>query len=135
MNLEHGPIPSVIKNLVDQLSSEPDQSELSDTIIIDHVEWQSGTMQKMKPTRAMRDSEMQYFSDDELKTLQEVCNRFGAMNTKQIEDSSHREAAWSTTTFLEDIPYSLAGRDSDSHFTEQDIADRMSLLSNIYAIR
>lgn len=121
VNLEHGPIPSTIKNIVDELSCDSDKSHISDVVTLSKIDLGNGTMHKIEARRKLQQKELDYFSPDELETLREVCARFGAMNTGQIEDASHKEAPWSETEYLEDIPYSLAGKDPDAKYTGEDI--------------
>lgn len=120
IKLEYGPIPSTIKNLIDTATEEIDISELADTI---HFEKPTGTqMIRVLPNRPFLQSDEGYFSDTELDMLKKVCMRFGNKNTKFIVDASHNEAPWKATTFLDEIPYTLAAKDLDSKATEEDIA-------------
>lgn len=129
VHLEHGPIPSTIKNIIDELSCDPDKSHVSDIIALHKIEFDNGIMHKIEARRKLQPKELDFFSPDELETLQEVCSRFGAMNTGQIEEASHREAPWNNTEYLEDIPYSLAGKDSDSKYTSEEIEELLSVIS------
>ena len=43
-------------------------------------------------------------------------------------DGRHKEAPWKETRYLEDIPYSLAGKDSDSKFSSQEIEELLSVM-------
>lgn len=128
VNLEHGPIPSIIKNIVDELSCDPDKSRVSDILSMSKIDISNGTMYKIEARRKLNQRELDYLSDDELGTLKEVCTRFGAMNTGQIEDASHKEAPWKETLYLDDIPYSLAGKDSDSKFSSKEIEELLSVM-------
>lgn len=129
VNLEHGPVPSTIMNMVDLVACNPDDAELSDTIKIEPIQWEGRFMKLIKPTRKLEESEIDYFSDTELDTLAKICKRFGRDNTKKIERASHNEAAWSSTDLTDDIPYSLAGKDGDSRFTEEEISEMMKILT------
>lgn len=119
INLEHGPIPSFIKNLVDNAADDPEGSELSDVI---SVERPAGTeMYRFLPQRKFSEKDKKLFSETELETLKEVCTRFGDKNTKFIEDVSHKEAPWSKTKFLDQIPYTIAIKDDDCEVSEEEI--------------
>ena len=118
-NLEKGPIPTVILNMIDELAVNPEESKLTDVI---HIETPPGTrMQKVIPSRNFSEEDEKLFSKSELDTLREVAKKFGNTNTDDIIEASHTEAPWRTTEYLEVIPYSLAGMDEDSLFTSEDI--------------
>lgn len=125
VNMEHGPIPSFIKNLVDTSADDVDNSILSDTIKCEYPEFTE--MRRILPTRKFTENDKKYFSENELGILDKVCQRFGNKNTKYIEDASHNEAAWRETKLLEKIPYALAAKDSDSKVTEEEIELLLSL--------
>lgn len=119
VHLEHGPIPSVIKNLVDSVANDIDNALLTDTI---NIEQPDGTeMQRIIPCRQFTKRDEKYFSPTELETLKKVCLQFGDKNTKYIKDSSHKEAPWRKTELLEEIPYSLAAEDSDCKMTKEEL--------------
>jgi uncharacterized phage-associated protein len=119
VKLEHGPIPSTIKNLVDTASDDIDNSELVDTISIEKPE---GTdMCRIIGLRKFSEADAKLFSRAELETLKEVCIRFGDKNTKNIEDSSHNEAAWQKTNLLDPIPYTLASDDKDCRVSKEEL--------------
>jgi len=119
INLEHGPIPSGIKSLVDTAADDPDNSTLADTIAFERP---AGTnMYRILPRRAFTEKDSDYFSGPELETLKKVCARFGGVNTQTIEDASHKESPWQNTKLLEEIPYTLAAKDKDCLVTEDDI--------------
>jgi len=119
INLEHGPIPSTIKNLVDTADDDIDNSILSDTIKFDRPE--RGDIHRIIPLRKFTKNDEKYFTPTELDVLSNVCQRFGNKNTKYIEDASHKEAPWLETNFLDGIPYTLAARDSDCQVSEEEI--------------
>ena len=125
INMEHGPVPSSIKNLVDTSADDMDNSILSDTIECEYPEFTK--MCRVLPRREFTESDKKYFSENELDILQKVCQRFGDKNTKYIEDASHNEAAWKETKLLEKIPYTLAAQDKDSKVTEEEIELLLSL--------
>lgn len=118
-NLEHGPIPSTILNLVNSAVYDIDNSIMSDTI---KFEKPAGTeMCRIIPTRKFTKEDEKYFSATELNVLGEVCERFGNKNTKIIEEASHKEAPWKNTEFLDDINYSLATKDPDCLASKEEI--------------
>ena len=89
VNLEHGPIPSAIKNLVDTASDDIDSSVLADSI---SFETPDGTnMFRVHPLRKFNGNDEKLFSKSELDILNLVCKRFYDTNTKQIEETSHSE--------------------------------------------
>lgn len=119
INMEHGPIPSFIKNLVDTATDDIDSSALADTI---EIERPKGTdMYRVLPKRKFSENDKKYFSETELDILNKVCQKFGNVNTKYIEDASHKEAPWKETSLLQTIPYELAAKDIDSKVTEEEI--------------
>lgn len=125
INMEHGPVPSFIKNLVDTSADDIDNSILSDTIKCEYPKFTR--MCRILPTREFTENDKKYFSENELDILSKVCQRFGNKNTKYIEDVSHNEAAWKETKLLEEIPYTLAAKDKDSRVTEEEIELLLSL--------
>lgn len=125
VHLEHGPIPSTIKNLVDTAADDIDHSELADTISFERP---IGTeMYRLVPQRKFNDKDKKYFSPTELEILETVCARFGNKNTQYIEQASHEEAPWKETNLLNEIPYTLAANDNDCLVTKEEI----DLLLNI----
>ena len=71
VKLEHGPIPSFIKNLIDTATDDIDSSMLSDTI---HIERPVGTdMYRVLPNRHFTEADKGYFSETELEILEQVC--------------------------------------------------------------
>lgn len=119
INLEHGPIPTTIKNLIDSARNDIDNSLLADTISIEHLE--NYEMWRVTAKRKFTEKESKYFSDTELKVLEKVINRFGDKNTSFVENASHKEAPWSMTRELEEIPYTLAVHDKDCLVTKEEI--------------
>lgn len=119
IHLEHGPIPSTIKNLVDTAAEDIDNSVLADTI---YFETPEGTgMYRVLPKRSFTENDKKLFSQTELEVLGEVCKRFGSKVTQFIEDASHAESPWLETNFLEKIPYSLACEDKDCLVSKEEI--------------
>jgi len=119
VHLEYGPIPSTIKNLVDNVEDDIDDSVLSDVISVRSSE--DTILHRVIPSREFNEEDKDYFSESELAILEEVRRRFGDKNTKFIKDASHDEAPWKETKLLEDIPYSLAAKDTDCLVTEEEI--------------
>ncbi|MCH7758954.1 SocA family protein [Patescibacteria group bacterium] len=119
VKLEHGPIPSAIKNLIDSAADDIDNSILVDTIKFERPE---GTeMIRVIPLRDFTEKDRKLFSPTELDILNKVCQRFGDKNTKYIKDISHKEASFRETEFLENIPYTLATKDKDCLVSEEEI--------------
>ncbi len=119
VHLEHGPIPSIIKNLVDNVANDIDNSLFADTIKIERPE--GSDMQRIIAYRQFTKNDERYFSKTELETMQKVCLKFGGKNTQYIEDASHDEAPWKKTILLEEIPYSLAAEDDDCKMTKAEL--------------
>lgn len=119
VNLEHGPIPSKILNLVNSVADNEEGAILSDTISIERPD---GTiMQKIKCVKMFSEEDKRFFSEREISILEEVCARFGNKTTKAIEDASHNEAPWRLTKETQEIPYTLAAQDADCLVEEKDI--------------
>jgi len=119
VNLEYGPIPSAIKNLVDTADDDADNSVLADTISVQKIEGMD--IHRVIPTRKFSENDKKHFSDNELDILKKICLRFGSSNTKDIVDASHKEAPWKKTKLLDPIPYTLATKDSDCLVSEEEI--------------
>lgn len=119
VKLEHGPIPSTIKSLVDDAGEDIEHSLLADTIDIRKPD--DITMYNVLPRRGLTDNDLKMFSDTELEILADVCSKFGNKNTDYIEQASHQEAPWRETQMLEDIPYSLAANDPDCRVSKEEI--------------
>lgn len=123
--LEHGPIPTVIKNLIDAVADEPEGATLSDTIMVQRPE--GINMQKIVCIKKFKESDKDYFSDQELETLQRVCLKFGDKNTAIVEELSHKEAPWARSRMNDPILYSLAAFDADCEVEK----DEIELLENL----
>lgn len=119
INLEHGPIPSFIKNIVDGVADDPENSVLSDTMIVERQE--DRNIQRIVCLRKFTQSDERHFSQSELEILKKVCLRFGNFSTKYIEEASHQEAPWKKTNLLDEIPYTLAAQDEDAKVSEEEI--------------
>lgn len=128
-HLEHGPIPTIIKNLIDNLADNPDDSVLSDTIIIEKNEGQN--LQRVVKIRELNKEDESLLSKSELDVLGEVCARFGEQSTKIVEKASHEEAPWLLTNELEKISYSLASKDPDCQIASEDL----ELLDKVFSCK
>lgn len=122
VNLEHGPIPSTIKNLIDDAGENIDSSVLGDIISIKKNKRPTGnTMIKFISKRDFGGQDKKYFSESEFEILEAVADRFKASTSDQIEEASHKESPWKETKYLDVIPYTLAARDVDSKVSEKEI--------------
>ncbi len=123
VNLEHGPIPSTIKNLIDTAINDPEDSRLIDVVHFERIKkvHRGNDMIKMLPNRKFMEADEKLFSLGELEVLKEVCKRFYASNSDTIERASHDEAPWKETKFLDIIPYSLATKDIDSQVSKEEV--------------
>ena len=119
VNLEHGPIPSNIKNLVDTAADDPESSLLSDIITIERP--RGIEMYRVLCNRKFSESDERYFSESELKILKQVCDIYGEKTTGFVEEASHKESAWKNTNLLDPIPYELAAKDDDAKVTKEEI--------------
>ena len=122
VNLEHGPIPSTIKNLIDDAGEDIGSSIFRDTIKVEKKARPTGNiMIKFIPKRKFEDFDRKYFSESEFEILEAVTNKFKNSTSDQIEDASHKESPWKETEYLDPIPYTLAAKDVDSKVTEKEI--------------
>lgn len=119
VHIDHGPIPTTIKNLIDDL--EDKNSQLSNSIAIEIVKTQRKPMQKIVAKRGFSEKDRILFSETELEVLKEVVGKFKYSTSDEIEKASHNEAPWKETNYLDKIPYSLAARDKDSRLKEEEI--------------
>ena len=127
INLEHGPIPSFIKNLVDNAADDIDSSILSDTIAFERP---AGTkMFRVLPKRSLTEKDEKLFTETELDILQKVCIKYGNKNTQYVEDASHKEAPWKKPSQLQPISYTLAADDPDCKGSREEIELAVNLLS------
>ena len=108
INLENGPIPSQILNMVNSAVDDPENAILSDTIYITNP---IGKMQQINCYNKFTDNEKKYFTQYELKILDRVCKTFGNKDTKYVIDASHKEPPWAKTKELDTIPYTLIFED------------------------
>lgn len=122
VNLEHGPIPSTIKNLIDDAGEDISNSMLRDTISVEKKVRPTGnTMIKFIPKRNFEDFDRKYFSESEFEILEIVSGKFKNSTSDEIENASHKESPWKETEYLDVIPYTLAAKDDDSKVTEKEI--------------
>ncbi len=128
VHLEHGPIPSGIKNLVDTATDDIDNSVLTDTISINTSK--ENYLQRIIPSRDFTERDERYFSNTELETMFKVCERFKDKTAKEIEDAAHKENPWKKTSLLEIIPYQLAIEDNDCLVEREDIELLFKIFNN-----
>lgn len=119
VKLEHGPIPSAIKNLIDTACDDIDNSALAGTIICERPA--DINMYRILPKKQFTNNDRDKFTPSELDILHQVCTRYGNKNTKYVEDASHAEASYQKTQMLETIPYSLAAEDDDCMVDKKEI--------------
>lgn len=128
IHIEHGPIPSTIKNLIDDAASDINSSKLVDTISFQTVLTSRNPMTKILPMRDFSENDKDYFSETELEILKVVSDRFKNSSSDEIEEASHKESAWRETEYLQSIPYNLAANDADSDVTQDEIDLLLSTL-------
>lgn len=114
--LEHGPIPTVIKNMVDEVDCCKGDALLSDTIEI--KTGNGGTMHRVIPQRKLEKNDLEMFSKNELHLLKKICRTFNDYNTEKIEKASH-DGVWNCVRMTEAIPYELAAKEKDCHVPER----------------
>ncbi len=121
IHLEHGPVPTVVKNLVDTLCDDSENALLSDEFVCIKRE-KIHLISSLFPNH-----EYTTLTPNEIKTLQLICNRFNDANTAIIEEASHNEAPWSKTTMLEEIPYQLALEDTKTSVSKEELDFLLSI--------
>lgn len=126
VNLEHGPVPSAIMNLIGAVENEIDESVLGDTIAV--VERDDSNMKKIQARRGFTEKDAEYFTKSELVIMEEVCEIFKESTGKQIEEASHAESAWLRTKLGEFIPYGLGAEDRDSLVQREDIETAANIM-------
>jgi uncharacterized phage-associated protein len=118
VNLDHGPIPSFIKNVVDDTACGV-ETPLSEVI---KFETPAGTkMKRVIAKRQFTDDDKGHLSPSELEILKEVSKEFAEKRTNELEVASHKEAPWRETEYLEEIPYTLATLDKDCKVDREQI--------------
>lgn len=128
VHLEKGPIPSTIKNLIDEAIECGEDSSIADVI---HFETPPNTQRMIKliANREFTEQDKKHFSDTEFEILQKVCAIYGNSTMDKIKEASHKEAPYRKTNYLDEIPYYLAADDPDSQVTKEDIELFMKLAS------
>jgi uncharacterized phage-associated protein len=126
INLEHGPVPSTILNLINSVENDTDDALLADSLVVETKD--DSYLKRIVPTKQFSESDIKYFALSELKVLQSVCERFKDKTGKFIEERSHEESAWRLTSELEDIPYTLAVNDPDCLISKEDIELALSVM-------
>jgi len=117
--LDKGPIPTYIKNVVDDACENEENSLLRDSI---NFETPLGTqMKKAVAKRKFNEGDKKLFSKSEFEILKKVSERFSETTTNAIIEISHKEAPYIESEISQIIPYELAARDSDSKFTAEEI--------------
>ncbi len=125
-NLEHGPIPTTIKDWADTFESKSTGQVFEGTVSCEHPK---GTkMCRFLPARGFTDDDAKLFSETELKVLEQVASQFKRTTTEDIEAASHSEAPWSETKLNEQIPYYLAAHDKRAKVSEDEIKLALSIL-------
>lgn len=118
INLNHGPIPSAIKNIVDDTACGL-ETPLSEII---KFETPDGTkMKRVIAKRPFGENDKDHLTPTELEILQQVSKEFSEKKTDEIEQASHKEAPWKETEYLEQIPYTLATLDDDCKVDREQI--------------
>lgn len=126
VNLEHGPVPSTIMNLVDAVENDIDNSILGDTIAVTKRE--DSNMKRIRVKHSFTEKDAEHFTKSELAVMEEVSEIFKECTGKQIEDASHAESAWLKTKLGEDIPYTLGAEDSDSMVEKGDVETALKII-------
>lgn len=126
VNLEHGPVPSAIMNLIEAVENDIDNSILGDAISV--VERDGSNMKRIQTRHSFTEKDAEYFTKSELAVMKEVSEIFRESTGKQIEDASHNESAWLKTKLGEFIPYSLGAGDTDSFVERGDVESAMEII-------
>lgn len=119
VNMEYGPVPSFIKNMVDYASEDLENSPLNDIVKFETPK--KTQMRKVLPRRKFTEDDKGLFTSTELEMLATVSKLFGNMKTEKIKELSHKEAPWRETEYLEEIPYTLAALDDDCEVKTEEI--------------
>ncbi len=118
VKLDYGPIPSIIKNIVDDTANGV-KTSLADVISIRKVPGKR--IERVTARREFTDKDRKLFSPTEMEILENVCEEFGDKSTKAIKDASHEEAPWKESELHASIPYTLAAHDKDCEMEEKEI--------------
>lgn len=127
-HLDHGPIPSVIKNLVDEVDDDFDNATLSDTISIEQRD--GSALKRISSARKFSEKDLKYFSDTEMQTMKAISKRFETATAKEIEKASHEEAPWQETRFGEKISYLLALKGAESNVKEEEVSLFLNIVNS-----
>lgn len=92
--MKMGPVPQSFNMLYDLLVKD-------EQIMVEYTEFPNGAIGER--FRANRDIEEGIFSESEMATIQEVAGRFRDLNTSQMIEVSHLEAAWKIPVERPDI--------------------------------
>lgn len=118
VNLNRGPIPSFIKNIIDDTACGI-KTALTEVI---EFETPKGTiMKRIIPKRKFTVDDRGHLTPTELEILDEVSKEFGNKKTDDLVKASHNEAPWRETEYLEKIPYTLATLDKDCKVDREQI--------------
>ncbi len=127
INLEHGPIPSTILNMVNSVVDNPEAAVLSDTIQIQQ-ECATG-LHRIECLNEFEEKDKNLFSPSELKIMEDVATKFSNKTGGYVEKVSHAEYPWSSTKELDDIPYSLACKETDCEMNDKEVEMLKCLLN------
>ena len=126
-HLEHGPVPTVIMNMINLAIDDPKNSPFLDTITFEKAP--GIDMVKIKPARQFTQKDESLFSRAELETLKQIAVDFENKETKYLEELSHSESGWKNTQPRQTISYEHAALDKDSQVSKEEIILGMSLAS------
>lgn len=121
-HLDHGPIPTVIMNMLSQAVEDPKHSPFSDIITFEKVKIRDNNMVKIKAVRQFTLKDESLFSDDELETLKIVSACYADKDQTSIEALSHSQAGWKNTLPGQVIGYQHAADDPDCQVTKEEIS-------------
>ncbi len=127
-HLEHGPVPSTIFNLINTAETDIDHAILADTLSV--IMKEGSPQKRIVATSQFSERDKQYFTNNELEVMAEICQRFKDKPSRFIEEASHKEAAFSLTGETENISYELAAIDPDCIVTREDIRLSMEVMGN-----
>ncbi len=126
INMDYGPIPSTIMNLINSVQDE--NSLLSDTICIEKKK--NRAIQRIKCYKRFNNDDKKYFSETELETLEQIVKKYKDSKKEIIVNDSHNEAPWKCTKFLQEIPYTLASKDKNCSTTIEEIELMMRIVND-----
>lgn len=85
--IARGPVPDNFRSLFEKM-------EKDSFVKIKYIEYPDGKVGEQFLLGDEKLSDWQSFSEDELKTLQNVCRFFKGKTTKEVVEISHKETAW-----------------------------------------